>query len=194
MHKFGQLIIGSVLMGMGIAIAMKAGFGVDPMALFWEGIHIQSTLSLGMANLLVSSVLVMIIFFIDKRQLGLGTILNSLVVSFVIDACLRLPISSDIMIVRFLLFGIGLVFLSFGIAYYGCAQLGRGAFDGFVFGVVHRFKLSIRLVRTTCDLCLLGMGLLLQAPLRIGPFVSMLVLGGLIQFFYTRLTQNHEKA
>ena len=59
MRRVIRLIVGSIVMGGGIAIAMKGGFGVDPMALFWEGIHIQTGMSYGTANIVVSGVIIL---------------------------------------------------------------------------------------------------------------------------------------
>ena len=193
MRRVIRLIVGSIVMGGGIAIAMKGGFGVDPMALFWEGIHIQTGMSYGTANLLVSGVIILMLFFIDRSQLGIGTIVNSVLVSLSMDMISLLPLESELFLIRLFLLLIGLVLLAGGIVYYGSANFGRGAFDGLIFGIVNKTKYSIRMIRSSFDLILVILGMLLGAELSLGPIVSVLTIGYMMQFFHTHLRQIDEK-
>lgn len=193
MRRVIRLIVGSIVMGGGIAIAMKGGFGVDPMALFWEGIHIQTGMSYGTANLLVSGVIILMLFFIDRSQLGIGTIVNSVLVSLSMDLISLLPLESELFLIRLFLLLIGLVLLAGGIVYYGSANFGRGAFDGLIFGIVNKTKYSIRMIRSSFDLILVILGMLLGAKLSLGPIVSVLTIGYMMQFFHTHLRQIDEK-
>lgn len=193
MRRVIRLIVGSIVMGGGIAIAMKGGFGVDPMALFWEGIHIQTGMSYGTANLLVSGVIILMLFFIDRSQLGIGTIVNSVLVSLSMDLISLLPLESELFLIRLFLLLIGLVLLAGGIVYYGSANFGRGAFDGLIFGIVNRTNYSIRMIRSSFDLILVILGMILGAKLSLGPIVSVLTIGYMMQFFHTHLRQIDEK-
>ena len=193
MRRVIRLIVGSIVMGGGIAIAMKGGFGVDPMALFWEGIHIQTGISYGTANLLVSGVIILMLFFIDRSQLGIGTVVNSVLVSLSMDLISLMPLESELFLIRLFLLLIGLVLLAGGIVYYGSANFGRGAFDGLIFGIVNKTKYSIRMIRSSFDLILVILGMLLGAKLSLGPIVSVLTIGYMMQFFHTHLRQIDEK-
>ena len=193
MRRVIRLIVGSIVMGGGIAIAMKGGFGVDPMALFWEGIHIQTGMSYGTANLLVSGVIILMLFFIDRSQLGIGTIVNSVLVSLSMDMISLLPLESELFLIRLFLLLIGLVLLAGGIVYYGSANFVKVAFDGLIFGIVNKTKYSIRMIRSSFDLILVILGMLLGAELSLGPIVSVLTIGYMMQFFHTHLRQIDEK-
>lgn len=193
MRRVIRLIVGSIVMGGGIAIAMKGGFGVDPMALFWEGIHIQTGMSYGTANIVVSGVIILMLFFIDRSQLGIGTVVNSVLVSLSMDLISLLPLESELFLIRLFLLLIGLVLLAGGIVYYGSANFGRGAFDGLIFGIVNKTKYSIRMIRSSFDLILVILGMLLGAKLSLGPIVSVLTIGYMMQFFHTHLRQIDEK-
>ena len=193
MRRVIRLIVGSIVMGGGIAIAMKGGFGVDHMALFWEGIHIQTGMSYGTANLLVSGVIILMLCFIDRSQLGIGTVVNSVLVSLSMDLISLLPLESELFLIRLFLLLIGLVLLAGGIVYYGSANFGRGAFDGLIFGIVNKTKYSIRMIRSSFDLILVILGMLLGAKLSLGPIVSVLTIGYMMQFFHTHLRQIDEK-
>lgn len=193
MRRVIRLIVGSIVMGGGIAIAMKGGFGVDPMALFWEGIHIQTGMSYGTANIVVSGVIILMLFFIDRSQLGIGTVVNSVLVSLSMDLISLLPLESELFLIRLFLLLIGLVLLAGGIVYYGSANFGRGAFDGLIFGIVNKTNYSIRMIRSSFDLILVILGMLLGAKLSLGPIISVLTIGYMMQFFHTHLRQIDEK-
>ena len=193
MRRVIRLIVGSIVMGGGIAIAMKGGFGVDPMALFWEGIHIQTGMSYGTANIVVSGVIILMLFFIDRSQLGIGTVVNSVLVSLSMDLISLMPLESELFLIRLFLLLIGLVLLAGGIVYYGSANFGRGAFDGLIFGIVNKTKYSIRMIRSSFDLILVILGMFLGAKLSLGPIVSVLTIGYMMQFFHTHLRQIDEK-
>lgn len=193
MRRVIRLIVGSIVMGGGIAIAMKGGFGVDPMALFWEGIHIQTGMSYGTANIVVSGVIILMLFFIDRSQLGIGTVVNSVLVSLSMDLISLMPLESELFLIRLFLLLIGLVLLAGGIVYYGSANFGRGAFDGLIFGIVNKTKYSIRMIRSSFDLILVILGMLLGAKLSLGPIISVLTIGYMMQFFHTHLRQIDEK-
>ena len=133
------------------------------------------------------------LFFIDRSQLGIGTIVNSVLVSLSMDLISLLPLESELFLVRLFLLLIGLVLLAGGIVYYGSANFGRGAFDGLIFGIVNKTKYSIRMIRSSFDLILVILGMLLGAKLSLGPIVSVLTIGYMMQFFHTHLRQIDEK-
>lgn len=190
--KTFQLIAGSMMMGLGISTAIQGGFGVDSMALFWEGVNIQTGLSLGMINIILSLCMVVIIYFIEKEQLGIGTIVNAIVMSTTMDILNAIFVPSNVLFVRILMFMIGLGLLAAGIAYYGHANFGRGAFDGLVFAISNTTSFSIRTIRTLADFILVVSALLLGANLKIGPIISVFCLGYMIQAFHTRFAGHHE--
>lgn len=183
-----RLIVGSLVMGFGISLALHSGLGVDPMALFWEGLNIQTGLSYGMLNLLITLLFIVIIYFLDKKQLGVGTIVNSVLVSLMLDVSASWMVIPNHVFSQSMMFVVGLILMAFGIAYYGKAMFGRGAYDGFMFALLEHLTISIRLLRTIMDFVLVVMGMVLGAKLTIGPIISVLVLGIMIQFFYVRIT------
>ena len=83
----------------------------------------------------------------------------------------------------------GLVLLSFGVAFYALADFGRGAYEAVTFTLIHQLKLSVRTVRISCDLTFAVVGILLGAQLSIGPVLAILLMGTFIQFFIQGLIQ-----
>ena len=85
LKKLLFVVLGSAIMGIGIAVTIAADLGSDPMTLFWIGIADQLHISVGEANLLVCAILLTIVFFLDRHQIHVGSILNPIVIALVTD-------------------------------------------------------------------------------------------------------------
>ena len=87
-----------------------------------------------------------------------------------------------------LLLGSGIVLNGIAGGLYIGSQLGPGPRDGLMTGFARRTGLSIRLVRTTIEVVVLGVGWLLGGPVGLGTVLYAVSIGPLVQFFLPRLT------
>ncbi|MBM7709167.1 YczE/YyaS/YitT family protein [Enterococcus lemanii] len=183
------VVIGSFIMGIGIYLTMLSQLGNDPLTMFWIGVSKQLSLTVGQANLLVSGIMLFIVFFFQRKELSVGSLLNPVVIALTTDLLVKLPIEASNWPLRLAFFLVGIVLLSFGVAFYALADFGRGAYEAVTFTLIHQLKLSVRTVRIGCDLTFAIAGILLGAQLSIGPVLAILLMGTLIQFFIQRLVQ-----
>lgn len=181
------VIIGSFIMGVGIYLTILSQLGNDPLTMFWIGVAKQLSLTVGQANLLVSAVMLFIVFFFQRKELSIGSLLNPIVIALTTDLLVKLPIEVSTWPLRITFFLVGIVVLSFGVAFYALADFGRGAYEAVTFTLIHQLKLSVRTVRIACDFTFALVGILLGAQLSIGPVLAILLMGTLIQFFIQRL-------
>ena len=85
-RSFLGLVFGLILFGLGEALLVAAGIGVSPWTVLGEGIAKTADLSLGNTTFLIS--LSVLILWIPLRQTpGLGTLLNALIIAFMLDFC-----------------------------------------------------------------------------------------------------------
>jgi hypothetical protein len=86
---FFYLNLGLVLFGLGEAMLIASGAGVSPWTVLAQGISSKTDWSVGFSTMIVSfSVLIM---WLPLRQKpGMGTILNALIIAFMIDFSLHL--------------------------------------------------------------------------------------------------------
>jgi uncharacterized membrane protein YczE len=73
------------MMGFGMSVIEKLGFGTDPFTCMNNGISMMSGLSIGTVNLLVSILLFVFVIFTDISGLGLGTVFNMVGFGYTID-------------------------------------------------------------------------------------------------------------
>ena len=78
------LIFGLILFGIGETLLVTAGLGVSPWFVLHQGLSIITGYSIGVTTFIVS--IVVLFFWIPlKQKPGLGTILNTILISIVID-------------------------------------------------------------------------------------------------------------
>jgi uncharacterized membrane protein YczE len=83
----------------------------------------------------------------------------------------------------------GIVLCSLASAAYIGAGFGPGPRDGLMTGLVARTGLSVRLIRTTIELCVLAGGWLLGGTVGLGTVLFAFGIGSLVQFFLTMMDQ-----
>ena len=182
-----RVILGSAIMGLGISFTIWASVGSDPMTVFWMGTAKQLSISIGMANLLVCAIILLFVFFIDRKQIHVGSLLNPLVIALVTDILTNIQLSLDSYLLRCLLCIIGLIILAFGIALYALADYGKGAYEALVFCICDKFSIRVGVVRTTCDISFAILGFLLGGVASMGTILAIIFMGSGIQFFIKQL-------
>ena len=85
MKKIIIIWIGSIIAAYGITLAMYAGFGGATLAVLWQGISKTFHISIGMASMIVAVVMIIFVFFYDRSQLHIGTVLYQIVYSLCVD-------------------------------------------------------------------------------------------------------------
>ena len=83
------LVLGLILFATGETLLITANQGVSPWTVLAQGISFQSNLSIGVTTFIVS-IFVLLLWYPLSQKPGLGTILNIILISIVID--LTIPI------------------------------------------------------------------------------------------------------
>ena len=94
------LIFGLILFGLGETLLVTANIGLSPWFVLQQGISLKTTYSLGITTFGVG-VIVLLIWIPLKQKPGIGTILNIIVISIVIDLCLPYLPQPKIFILQF---------------------------------------------------------------------------------------------
>ncbi|MCU1371812.1 MAG: integral rane protein [Ilumatobacteraceae bacterium] len=181
------LITGLVLCGVAYGCIVSAGLGLDPWDVLHQGISDRTGIPIGTVSVLVS--FVVILGWIPLRQrLGLGTVLNAILIGLTMDVVLLvLPEpGSGSTLQRWGLLVAGLVIAGPGIGMYIGARLGPGPRDGIMTGLAERGP-SIRVVRTGIELTALAAGWALGGTIGIGTLLFALSVGPNVQFWLARL-------
>ncbi|MFF4354395.1 YitT family protein [Streptomyces sp. NPDC001530] len=172
-----------MLFGISLGVMVRAGLGVNPWSVLYEGVGRYATdLSFGTIGLIIS-LLVLLMWIPLRQRPGVGTIANVFLVAVGSDFALAvLPVSENAVYTWTLLLG-GIAANGLSIAIYVGARLGPGPRDGLMTGLSERFEGSIRLVRTGLEVAVLAIGWMLGGTVGIGTVLYAVAIGPLTQFF-----------
>lgn len=174
------VIIGSIIMGIGAALAVKGGQGADPLSAFWDGLSKTFNITLGEANLLVSLVMLIVAAILDYKQLNIGTILNPLFLSWTADLIINQISTPDTFILQLIQCLIGVILMGVGVGLYASADIGKGVYDAIVFSLVDKTKFKLQHIRNVFDAIFLLSAFLLGGSLGLATFIAVLLIGKVI--------------
>ncbi|HEY9293027.1 MAG TPA: hypothetical protein VIP98_17250 [Microlunatus sp.] len=182
-----QLLVGLFLYGASMALVLRAGLGIEPWGVLHQGLTHYLPLSYGEVTIGVS--LIVLLLWVPLRQWpGLGTICNAVLVGVFVDLVLGVLPTPEAMPIRIAAVVGGIVLNGLAGAIYIGAQLGPGARDGLMTGLVARTGRPVWMIRTGIELAVVIVGFLLGGNLWIGTVAYALSIGPLVQFFLPLVT------
>ena len=174
------LLLGLILFGLGETLLITAGVGVSPWTVLAQGMSFKTGYSIGLTTFFVS-IGVLFLWIPLRQKPGVGTILNTIIVSIVIDVSLPYLPTPELLVFQILQVIIGVVIVGLGSGFYLIANLGPGSRDGLMTGLQKKTNLPISLIRAILEISavtvgwylggIVGIGTIIFA-LAIGPFVS----------------------
>ncbi len=191
-------IFGMFVMSAAIGAVRLAMFGVDPFQSLMGGLDSAVPLSFGTTYAIANIILLVVVFFIDRKSIGLSTVLNFVMVGYIVELSHNtlLGMFPDItMEGRILSFIIGMVVGSFGISFYFVVDMGVSPYDAIALSMANKWKLmKFRYCRITTDVVcvLIGATLMItvgdgmegmSAIIGIGTIMAAFCMGPLIDFF-----------
>ncbi len=179
-RRLPQLLVGLVLYGVSLALMVRGALGLAPWDVLHSGFVRHVPMTLGQAVVLFSFVVLLLWIPLRERP-GIGTIANALVVGLAADAGLAVLVRPDALWLRLLLLVGGVGLNGLATALYIGSQFGRGPRDGLMTGLARRTGRSLRLVRTTLEVIVVVLGLLLGGVLGLGTVLYALAIGPLSQ-------------
>lgn len=186
-----QLILGLFLYGVALGLMVRGGIGVSPWDVLALGIAGQSGLGYGVVTNLVA-VVVLLLWIPLRQRVGLGTLLNALLIGPSADLTLAVLPAPPSIWVGAPMFLLGLVLLAFATGLYIAANFGPGPRDGLMTGLVRRTGWPVWLVRTLIEGSVLVVGFVLGGPVGVGTVLFALGIGPLVGWFLPRITALRE--
>lgn len=173
---FCALCFGLVLFGLGEALLINAGVGVSPWTVLSQGVANVSGLGIGVSTFFIG--LGVLLLWIPLKQMpGLGTLLNIVIISAVLELSLPyLPVADGIAggVLQTL---VGVLAVGFGSGIYLMANLGAGPRDGVMKGLQRVSNLPIAVVRMSIELTVVAIGWSLGGVAGIGTLLFAVFIG-----------------
>jgi len=182
------LIIGLILFGLGETMLITANAGVSPWTVLAQGISIKTGYSIGISTFIVS-IGVLILWIPLKQKPGIGTILNTIIISIVLDVSLPYLPTPESFFLQALQVFIGVIIVGLGSGFYLISNLGPGSRDGLMTGLQKKTNLPIALIRATIEVSAVVFGFYLGGVVGIGTLVFAFGIGPAVSaglFFVSR--------
>jgi uncharacterized membrane protein YczE len=184
------LFAGCVVWGLGIVLTVKGRLGVAPWEVLQVAVSGLSGLSLGRIGQLIGLFLVVLTYLVVRIKPDWATLVTMFFVGFFVDVWYPyVPDVANVGVRVAMLLG-GTVVIGFATGLYLKADLGAGPRDGAMFAIRRLTGRSVRFARTTLELFVLVVGIVLGGPLGWGTLIYAVIIGPIVQFFLRLLGVN----
>lgn len=181
LKRFVLLVFGMFCFGFGSGLFVSSGLGLSPWNVFHQGKSIQFGGTIGMWVVLVS-LLILVLWIPLKERMGIGTLMNTLIVGPSIDfATYVFPVTSSVP-QGLLCLVAGMTLCGFGSGLYITRNLGAGPRDGLMTALGRR-GVPIWIARNSLEATALILGILLGGKAGLGTAVFVICIGPSVQFF-----------
>lgn len=178
-RRVPRLVIGLALFGFGIALMVLADLGLSPWEVLHQGISRTTGVPIGTVGI-ITGALVLLLWIPLRERVGIGTMLNVVLIGIVIDLTLWLaPIEPTAAWHQWVLLIVGILIIAVATGLYIGVGLGPGPRDGLMTGIGKR-GVPIGLARGAIELTVLGLGFLLGGTVGIGTLLFAFGIGPLV--------------
>lgn len=135
-----------------------------------------------MASLIVALIMIVFVFFYDRSQLNIGTILYQLVYSFCVDLFADAHVYSSHLWLNAVIMILGVMLFAVGTGFYASASMGRGSYEALTFSLAEKNHWQVKGVRMILDVLMVIVGVVLGGKFGICAIATILFSGPVIQF------------
>ncbi len=179
--KMAVIISGSMIAAYGMTLGIHAGYGGATLAILWVGVSKVTGMSIGMASFVIAVCMIVFVFFYDRRQIYIGTIIYQVVYSSCLDLFGTVHRYSGVWWIDFLIMCVGITVFAVGTGLYASADFGRGSYEALTFSLASKNRWPVKNVRMTLDILLAVSGVALGGRFGACTIVTILISGPIIQ-------------
>jgi len=165
--SFFYLNLGLILFGLGESLLIASSAGVSPWTVLAQGIAGKTGWSIGFVTMVVSFC-VLLLWIPLKQKPGMGTILNALIIAFMIDFSLVLLPYPETLLWQLIQAAVGVLVVGIASGIYLTANLGAGPRDGLMTGLQARTGFPIATIRIVIEVSVVAIGWYLGGVVGVG--------------------------
>ncbi len=180
-----RLLWGLFLYSLGIVFTLKANIGYAPWEVFHVGFAKTAGISIGTASIITGLVIGILSIMLGEK-LGLGTILNMILIGVFLDVILILkfiPTANNFAFGLIMMFS-GMFIISLASYYYIGSGFGAGPRDSLMVALTRKTKLSVGICRGSIELMAVFVGWRLGGMVGLGTIISAFAIGFCIQITF----------
>ncbi len=188
-EKYRRIIMtvfGVLVAGFSVGMFNFSAFGMDPFQVLAHGVWMHLPIGFGTFYMILNLLMLVFIFFIDKRKIGLGTMINIFLLGYVVEFSSWLfekSIPDPSLAVRAAMLAIGMIIISFGSSLYFIGDLGVSTYDAVALILAEKKIARFQYCRIGSDLICTAVGYVLGATVGVGTVVTAFFMGPVIAFF-----------
>ena len=189
--RCGISIIGTILSSFGVGCYYGCGLGTDPISVFVDGLHNVCHLSYGQISTICNVILTVLIFLLERKHLGIGTIIGVFLGGPLIDVFETLirtnfPLSEISLLTKILILLTGLLTTGIGYALCIACKMGIGCFKFVPIWLTDVKKLDIKYTQMISDGVFFLIGLIMGGVIGIGTIVGVFATGYILSYVLVR--------
>jgi uncharacterized membrane protein YczE len=185
--RLASLVVGLFLCSCGIVCFLESELGLPPWDVLHQGAAAQLGVSFGAANLIVS-LAVLALAWLLRAHIGLGTLLNALLVGSFVIALTAIDsvqaLSEEELGVRVGLMVVALALFGIGTALYIAPALGAGPRDSLMLVTSSRLGVRIGVARAGLEVAALLVGFALGGTVGVGTLVFAVGIGPAVELSF----------
>ena len=170
------LCFGLALFGLGEGLLIVSYSGASPWSVLAQGISLHIDLSIGVITFFISSFVLFLWFFLDQK-LGIGTIMNIIIIAIMIDVSIVFIPTPENYTFQLILAVIAVLIVGFGGGIYLVANLGAGPRDGLMVGLQKKTNMPIAAVRAFLEITVVTVGWYLGGTVGVGTLLFAFGIG-----------------
>jgi len=177
-----SLVWGLFLYALGIVLCVQANIGCAPWDVLHMGLSLKTGASMGQISILVGA-LICLIMLILHEKIGMGTLLNMLLIGVFMDLVFSLNIIPKIgnFWFGFILMAVGLFVIALGSFFYIGSGFGAGPRDSLMVSLKRRTNWPFGVCRALVEGTALLSGYLLGGQAGIGTAIAVVSIGFCVQ-------------
>ena len=167
---FIYLNLGLVLFGLGEALLIASNAGVSPWTVLAQGISGHTDWSIGFSTMIISFA-ILLLWIPLKQKPGMGTILNALIIAFMIDFSLTFLPYPQAYLWQVIQSALGVLIVGIASGIYLAANLGAGPRDGLMTGLQSVTDMPIANIRIGIEVTAVAIGWYLGGVVGVGTLI-----------------------
>ena len=185
-------VFGVLICGFSVGMFDFSNLGVDPFQVFAHGVWLRTSLGFGTLYTIVNVIMLIAIFILDKKKIGLGTLINIFLLGYVAEFSSNLwvkLIPEPTFAIKLAFLIVAIVIMCFASALYFTGDLGVSTYDAVALMISEKqSKIKFQYIRIATDLFCVAFGFALGANFKagytgVGTIITAFFMGPLIAFF-----------
>lgn len=184
-------ISGVLIAGFSVGMFSFSAFGMDPFQVLAHGIWMHTPIGYGTFYSIINLIMLIFIFMIDRKKIGLGTFINIFLLGYVVQLSswlLETWIPNPTIGIKIMFLIVGIVIMCFGSSLYYIGDLGVSTYDAVALILSEKKVARFQYCRIGSDLICTLVGYLLGATVGIGTVVTAFFMGPIIAVFNRKVS------